>query len=197
MEGLLSIFSTIICQKKLFTIFPDISYYALIAIVSQSNWIKRSFSIAAIKQRFLFLWRTSRSQESTSDILVQNCDEYYSYTSLAGLRKTSDLGASAALDPWVLIDKAVKQMEKRRDVMRSDVFERLPPEVVKRLGVGGSRRGLGRHHDAWAEKPEQQRCRNVAVYRSPPEATEFCRSSGSRSGAVVSPLEMSMSRRER
>ena len=29
-------------------------------------------------------------QESSSDILVQNCDEYYSYTSLTGLRKTTD-----------------------------------------------------------------------------------------------------------
>ena len=29
-------------------------------------------------------------QESSSDILVQNCDEYYSYTALTGLSKTSD-----------------------------------------------------------------------------------------------------------
>jgi uncharacterized protein (TIGR00288 family) len=68
-------------------------------------------------------------QESTSDILVQNCDEYYSYTSLAGLRKTSDHGASAALDPWVLIDKAVKQMEGRRDVMRSDRLKQVMIEM--------------------------------------------------------------------
>jgi uncharacterized protein (TIGR00288 family) len=68
-------------------------------------------------------------QESTSDILVQNCDEYYSYTSLAGLRKTSDHGGSAALDPWVLIDKAVKQMERRRDVMRSDRLKQVMIEM--------------------------------------------------------------------
>jgi uncharacterized protein (TIGR00288 family) len=30
-------------------------------------------------------------QESSSDILVQNCDEYYSYTSLTGLTKTTEL----------------------------------------------------------------------------------------------------------
>ena len=29
-------------------------------------------------------------QESSSDILVQNCDEYYSYTALTGLSKTSE-----------------------------------------------------------------------------------------------------------
>src|ERR1700755_2231004 len=30
-------------------------------------------------------------RESASDILIQNCDEYYSYSDLAGLSKTSDV----------------------------------------------------------------------------------------------------------
>jgi uncharacterized protein (TIGR00288 family) len=68
-------------------------------------------------------------QESTSDILVQNCDEYYSYTSLAGLRKTSEVGASAATDPWVLVEKALEQMDRRRDVMRSDRLKQVMIEL--------------------------------------------------------------------
>src|SRR5690349_23197511 len=58
-------------------------------------------------------------QESSSDILVQNCDEYYSYTSLSGLRKTTDSDRQA-IDPWVLVERAVEQMSNNDDVMRSD-----------------------------------------------------------------------------
>ena len=47
-------------------------------------------------------------QESSSDILVQNCDEYYSYTSIAGLRKTTD-SANKPVDPWVLVEQAVRR----------------------------------------------------------------------------------------
>ena len=46
-------------------------------------------------------------QESSSDILVQNCDEYYSYTSLSGLRKTTDADRQP-IDPWVLVERAVE-----------------------------------------------------------------------------------------
>ncbi len=67
-------------------------------------------------------------QESSSDILVQNCDEYYSYTSLTGLRKTGDDGRTA-LDPWVLVEKAVEQMMKRKDVMRSDRLKQVMLEI--------------------------------------------------------------------
>ena len=68
-------------------------------------------------------------QESSSDILVQNCDEYYSYTSLSGLRKTSDGSAVVAQDPWVLVEKAVEQMERRNDVMRSDRLKQVMLEI--------------------------------------------------------------------
>ncbi len=68
-------------------------------------------------------------QESSSDILVQNCDEYYSYTSLSGLRKTSEAGERTALDPWLLVEKAVEQMTKRGDIMRSDRLKQVMLEI--------------------------------------------------------------------
>jgi len=67
-------------------------------------------------------------QESSSDILVQNCDEYYSYTSLTGLRKTTDSGIKAA-DPWVLVEKAAEKMVSRSDVMRSDRLKQVMIEI--------------------------------------------------------------------
>ena len=63
-------------------------------------------------------------QESSSDILVQNCDEYYSYTSLSGLRKTTDSDRQA-IDPWVLVERAVEHMAERNDVMRSDRLKQV------------------------------------------------------------------------
>ncbi len=67
-------------------------------------------------------------QESSSDILVQNCDEYYSYTSLTGLRKTTD-SANKPVDPWVLVEQAVDRMAARDDVMRSDRLKQVMMEV--------------------------------------------------------------------
>ena len=67
-------------------------------------------------------------QESSSDILVQNCDEYYSYTSLSGLRKT-DGGTELPEDPWGLVERAVAQMGKRGDVMRSDRLKQVMLEI--------------------------------------------------------------------
>ncbi len=64
-------------------------------------------------------------QESSSDILVQNCDEYYSYTSLSGLRKAGSGETVSAQDPWALVQRAVDQMAKRRDVMRSDRLKQV------------------------------------------------------------------------
>jgi uncharacterized protein (TIGR00288 family) len=68
-------------------------------------------------------------QESSSDILVQNCDEYYSYTSLTGLTKTTDLEAQRARDPWVLAKDAVAKMVSRGDVMRSDRLKQVMQEL--------------------------------------------------------------------
>lgn len=67
-------------------------------------------------------------QESSSDILVQNCDEYYSYSSLTGLRKTTDLEHKPA-DPWELVEKAVQRMASRGDVMRSDRLKQVMIEL--------------------------------------------------------------------
>ncbi len=67
-------------------------------------------------------------QESTSDILVQNCDEYYSYTGLTGLRKTTE-AAGRSQDPFVLVKEALKRMVERDDVMRSDRLKQVMQEL--------------------------------------------------------------------
>ncbi len=67
-------------------------------------------------------------QESSSNILVQNCDEYYSYTSLSGLTK-SDEGTASASDPWGLVSRAVEQMGRRGDVMRSDRLKQVMLDI--------------------------------------------------------------------
>jgi len=68
-------------------------------------------------------------QESSSDILVQNCDEYYSYTNFSGLQKTTEAGDRTQLDPWVLVEKAVARMADRGDVMRSDRLKQVMREL--------------------------------------------------------------------
>jgi uncharacterized protein (TIGR00288 family) len=68
-------------------------------------------------------------QESSSDILVQNCDEYYSYTSLSGLRKAGSGEQGSHQDPWSLVERAVEQMARRRDVMRSDRLKQVMLEL--------------------------------------------------------------------
>ncbi len=67
-------------------------------------------------------------QESSSDILVQNCDEYYSYTSITGLRKTTESGDKPR-DPWELVESALARMTKRGDVMRSDRLKQVMMEL--------------------------------------------------------------------
>ena len=67
-------------------------------------------------------------QESSSDILVQNCDEYYSYTSLTGLQKTSEL-QRVKRDPWNLVTVALDKMVQRGDVMRSDRLKQVMREI--------------------------------------------------------------------
>ena len=77
-------------------------------------------------------------QESSSDILVQNCDEYYSYTALTGLSKTSDQGAGAP-DAWRCVEEALARMVSRGDVMRSDRLK----QVIMELSPDFSERNLG------------------------------------------------------
>ena len=74
-------------------------------------------------------------QESSSDILVQNCDEYYSYTSLTGLTKTTG-GDEKSADPWVLVEQAIKRMADRGDVMRSDRLKQVMMELDSTFDEG-------------------------------------------------------------
>ncbi len=74
-------------------------------------------------------------QESSSDILVQNCDEYYSYTSLTGLIKTTEL-TGRGRDPWVLVKDAVAKMVSRGDVMRSDRLKQVMQELDPNFDEG-------------------------------------------------------------
>jgi uncharacterized protein (TIGR00288 family) len=67
-------------------------------------------------------------QESSSDLLVQNCDEYYSYSALSGLSKAGEQQLESH-DPWVLVGKAVEKMVERGDTMRSDRLKQVMLEI--------------------------------------------------------------------
>jgi uncharacterized protein (TIGR00288 family) len=67
-------------------------------------------------------------RESSSDLLIQNCDEYYSYSELAGLAKESDI-EHVRHDPWELVVEAIKQMKAHNDVMRSDRLKQVMQEI--------------------------------------------------------------------
>ncbi|HJX86174.1 MAG TPA: NYN domain-containing protein, partial [Gemmatimonadales bacterium] len=80
-------------------------------------------------------------RESASDLLIQNCDEYFSYNDLAGLTKEVDT-PSIQRDPWELAGEAVGQMARNGDVMRSDrlkqVMQQIDPNFDER-NVGFNR----------------------------------------------------------
>ena len=67
-------------------------------------------------------------QESASDLLVQNCDEYYSYSSLSGLTSFADMHRES-LGPWELCERALQRMVERGDVMRSDRMKQVMIEL--------------------------------------------------------------------
>jgi uncharacterized protein (TIGR00288 family) len=67
-------------------------------------------------------------RESASDILIQNCDEYYSYSDLAGLSKESE-DTGPPRDPWELVVVAVAQMTQNRDVMRADRLKQVMQQL--------------------------------------------------------------------
>ncbi|MGH7476501.1 MAG: NYN domain-containing protein, partial [Longimicrobiales bacterium] len=67
-------------------------------------------------------------RESSSDLLVQNCDEYYSYSALTGLTRAED-ESSEAEDPWILVERAVRRMAEDGDVMRSDRLKQVMLEL--------------------------------------------------------------------
>src|SRR5512142_1084591 len=68
-------------------------------------------------------------RESTSDLLVQNCDEYYSYSALTGLTRAGDEGPAVRLDPWEVVERAVQQMAEDGDVMRSDRLKQVMLQI--------------------------------------------------------------------
>ena len=79
-------------------------------------------------------------RESSSDLLVQNCDEYYSYNALAGLIKSGDEEPTRKYDPWELVKEAITRMKQNHDVMRSDRLKQVMQEIdpsfdEKNLGI--------------------------------------------------------------
>ena len=77
-------------------------------------------------------------RESSSDLLVQNCDEYYSYNALAGLVKSGDEDI-VPRDPWELVTAAVAHMKKNGDVMRADRLK----QVMQQMDSSFDEKNLG------------------------------------------------------
>ena len=78
-------------------------------------------------------------RESSSDLLVQNCDEYYSYNALAGLVKASEEEPARKFDPWELVSEALTRMKRNGDVMRSDRLK----QVMQDIDPGFDEKNLG------------------------------------------------------
>src|SRR5689334_23397460 len=68
-------------------------------------------------------------RESSSDLLVMNCDEYYSYNALAGLVKSGEEEPARKYDPWELVTEAINRMKQNRDVMRSDRLKQVMQDI--------------------------------------------------------------------
>src|SRR5215210_197431 len=67
-------------------------------------------------------------RESSSDLLVMNCDEYYSYNALAGLVKSGDEEV-VKWDPWELVTEAIGRMKRNGDVMRADRLKQVMQQM--------------------------------------------------------------------
>jgi uncharacterized protein (TIGR00288 family) len=67
-------------------------------------------------------------RESSSDLLIQNCDEYYSYNELTGLIKEGEV-EHRRRDPWELVVEALTRMQQHGDVMRSDRLKQVMQEL--------------------------------------------------------------------
>jgi len=67
-------------------------------------------------------------RESSSDLLIQNCDEYFSYSELTGLLKEGEV-EQRRRDPWELVVEAVTRMQRSDDVMRSDRLKQVMQEI--------------------------------------------------------------------
>ncbi len=67
-------------------------------------------------------------RESSSDLLIQNCDEYFSYSELTGLAREGE-GDYVRQDPWELVVQATQRMIKGGDVMRSDRLKQVMQNI--------------------------------------------------------------------
>jgi uncharacterized protein (TIGR00288 family) len=67
-------------------------------------------------------------RESSSDLLVMNCDEYYSYNALAGLVKSGEEEV-VKRDPWDLVTEAIGRMKRNGDVMRADRLKQVMQQI--------------------------------------------------------------------
>lgn len=63
-------------------------------------------------------------RDSSSDLLIQNCDEYYSYHALSGLVREGDQAAPRR-DPWLLVREAAQKMAASGDSMRTDRLKQV------------------------------------------------------------------------
>ena len=68
-------------------------------------------------------------RESASDLLVQNCDEYYSYAEVTGLTREGEEEEEPRRDAWELVVEAAVQMTREEDVMRSDRLKQVMQEI--------------------------------------------------------------------
>jgi len=67
-------------------------------------------------------------RESSSDLLVMNCDEYYSYNALAGLVRSGE-EEMVKKDPWELVTESISQMKRNGDVMRADRLKQVMQQI--------------------------------------------------------------------
>ncbi len=74
-------------------------------------------------------------RESSSDLLVMNCDEYFSYNALAGLVRAAE-DETTAWDPWELVTEAIARMKRNGDVMRSDRLKQVMQEIDSSFDEG-------------------------------------------------------------
>jgi hypothetical protein len=74
-------------------------------------------------------------RESSSDLLVQNCDEYYSYNALAGLVKSSEEEV-VKWDPWELVVESIGRMQRNGDVMRADRLKQVMQDIDPNFDEG-------------------------------------------------------------
>src|SRR5919199_6127134 len=116
-------------------------------------------------------------RESSSDLLVMNCDEYYSWNALTGLVRAAEEEPPQKWDPWELVTEAVQRMKRNGDVMRSDrlkqVMQELDPSFdEKNLGMAKFSRFVqeASHRGLLAATKLENGQLEIDVAAEPPEA---------------------------